>query len=70
MVFPPYIPENVFSSTPWFEGSILSSLCVCFEEYAFIIFMNVEDSQRFEEAFNVERSSWISPHSSSFTSEL
>ena len=33
-----------------------------FEEYAFIIFMNVEDSQRFEEAFDVERSSWISPH--------
>ena len=44
LVFPPYIPENVFSSTPWIEGSILSSLCVCFEEYV-------------EEAFDVERSS-------------
>ena len=28
LVFPPYIPENVFSSTPWIEGSILSSLCL------------------------------------------
>ena len=52
----------VLALFPGLEDLSLSSLSVCFEEYAFIIFMNVEDSQRFEEAFDVERSSWISPH--------